>query len=163
DVTIFKASAGACGETTGGGNIVVATALAAQQKLVGNSIPQISANAGVLTMVFHQINADGAGPIACSISTDATGKTFTAVTVSTNVPGTNGRSNSANQDFPLVADIPASTSCTGTVGALKNVCAVKCANSVGSFGGTVLAQQAAAKKRDVFGGSLAARARATIE
>lgn len=141
----------------------MATALAAQQKLVGNTIPQISANAGVLTMVFHQINADGAGPIACSISTDATGKTFTAITVSTNVPGTNGRSNAANQNFPLVADIPAGTSCTGTVGALKNVCAIKCANPVGPFGGTVLAQQAAAKKRDVFGGSLAARARAIVE
>jgi hypothetical protein len=141
----------------------VVTALAAQQKLVGNTIPQISANAGVLTMIFHQINADGAGPIACSISTDATGKTFTAITVSTNVPGTNGRSNAANQNFPLVADIPAGTSCTGTVGALKNVCAIKCANPVGPFGGTVLVQQAAAKKRDVFGGSLAARARAVIE
>jgi hypothetical protein len=61
---------------------VAATALAAQQKLTGDLIPQISANAGVLAMTFHQINADGAGPIACSISTDAMGKTFTATTVS---------------------------------------------------------------------------------
>ena len=61
-----------------------------------------------------------------------------------------------------MADIPAGTACTGTVGALKNVCAVKCANQVGSFGGTVLVQQAAAKKREVFGGSLAARAKMTI-
>ncbi len=43
------------------------------------------------------------------------------------------------------------------------MCAVKCANPVGPFGGTVLVQQAAAKKRGVFGGSLAARAMATIE
>ncbi|PMD55815.1 uncharacterized protein K444DRAFT_80873 [Hyaloscypha bicolor E] len=46
-----------------GGDIVVATALAAKQKLFGNTIPQISANAGVLTMIFPQINGDGAGPI----------------------------------------------------------------------------------------------------
>jgi hypothetical protein len=112
---------------------VAATSLAAQQKLTGNLIPQISAGAGVLTMTFHQINADGAGPISCSISTDATGKTFTAITVSTNVPGTNGKSTAANEDFPLIADIPAGTACTGTVGALENVCAVKCANQVFSL------------------------------
>jgi len=162
DVTIFSAKAGAFGETTGGGNIVPATALAAQQKLTGDLIPQVSANAGVLTMTFHQINADGAGPIACSISTDATGKTFTAITVSTNVPGTNGKSNAANEDFPLIANIPAGTACTGTVGALTNVCAVKCANQVGPFGGTVLVQQAAAKKRDILGDSLAARAKVAV-
>jgi Egh16-like virulence factor len=114
-------------------------------------------------MVFHQINGDGAGPIACSISTDATGKTFTDITVSTNVPGTNGKSNAANQDFPLVANIPAGTACTGAVGALKNVCAVKCANPAGPFGGTVLIQISGGKKRDVLGGSLAARAKAIIE
>jgi len=115
-------------------------------------------------MVYHQVNGDGAGPIACSISTDATGKTFTAMNVTTNVAGTNGNSGAANQDFPLVAEVPAGTACTGTVGALKNVCAVKCANpaKAGPFGGTVLVQQAAAKKRDVVGGSLAARAKAAL-
>jgi hypothetical protein len=51
-------------------------------------------------MVFHQINGDGAGPIVSSISTDVTGKTFTDITVSKNVPGTSGKSNAANQDFP---------------------------------------------------------------
>jgi hypothetical protein len=89
-------------------------------------------------MTFHQINADGAGPIACSILTDATGRKFTAITVTENVPGTNGRSNAANQDFPLVAVIPTGTTCTRTVGTLKSVCVVKCANSAGPFGGTVL-------------------------
>jgi Egh16-like virulence factor len=124
--------------------------------------PLTKATAGVLTMVFHQINADGAGPIACSISSDATGKTFTAITVSKNVPGTNGKSNAANQDFPLVAEIKAGTTCTGTIGALKNLCAVKCANQVGPFGGTVIVQQAVAKKRNIFGGSLTTRAKLLI-
>ncbi len=97
-------------------------------------------------MTLHQINADGAGPIACDVSADATGAKFVAMTGTTQVPGTNGKSNAANQDFPLVASIPAGTACTGTVGALKNVCAVKCANPVGPFGSIVLVQQAAAKK-----------------
>jgi len=177
DVTVFKASAGAFGETAlvnfpsfplccfevtlthkQGGNNVLATGLAAQQKITGNTIPQISSTAGVVTMTLHQLNADGAGPMTCSVSADATGKKFVAMKVTAQVPGTNGRSNAANQDFPLVADMPAGTACTGTVGALKNVCAVKCANPAGPFGGVVLVQQAAAKKARSFGGSLAARA-----
>jgi hypothetical protein len=115
-------------------------------------------------MVFHQINGDGVGAIVFSISTDVTGKTFTDIPVSKNVPGTNGKSNAANQDLPFVANIPAGTSCTGAVGALKNMCAITCANPTGSFGGTVLIQIATAgKKREVIGGSLAARVKAIIE
>jgi hypothetical protein len=85
-------------------------------------------------MTLHQINADGAGPMTCAVSADATGATFTAMTITTDVPGTNGKSNAANQDFPLIASMPAGTACTGTVGALTAVCAVKCANVVGPFG-----------------------------
>jgi hypothetical protein len=44
-----------------------------------------------------------------------------------------GRSKAANQDFPLVAAVPAGMTCTGAVGALKSVCAVKCVNLVGFF------------------------------
>jgi hypothetical protein len=110
-------------------------------------------------MTYHQINADGAGPIACSVSADATGKTFTPMTVTTNVAGTNGRSTAADADFPLVASLPAGTTCTGTVGASTNVCAVKCENPVGPFGSMVLVQQGAVKKERSVGGSLAARAK----
>jgi hypothetical protein len=115
-------------------------------------------------MTLHQINADGAGPMTCSVSTDASGSTFTAMTITTNVPGTNGKSTAANANFPLVAQLPAGTACTGTVGTDTNVCVVKCANPVGPFGSNVLVQQAAAKKaRSVAsGGSLAARARGIL-
>jgi hypothetical protein len=106
----------------------------------GPTIPQIAASGGVLTMVYHQINADGAGPVACSVSEDATGSTFTPLKVTTDVPGTNGRSNAANADFPLVADL-GTTTCTGTVGGLTNVCIVKCANPAGPFGGNIPVQQ----------------------
>lgn len=110
-------------------------------------------------MTLHQINADGAGPMTCSVSADATGAKFVAMTITTNVPGTNGKSTAANADFPLVASMPAGTTCTGTVGTLTKVCAVKCANPVGPFGGTVLVQQVAGKKVRQVGGSLAARAK----
>ena len=101
-------------------------------------------------MTLHQINADGAGPMTCSVSADATGATFTAMTITTNVAGTNGRSNAADANFPLVASMPAGTSCTGTVGTSTNVCAVKCANPVGPFGSMVLVQQVAGKKARDF-------------
>jgi hypothetical protein len=114
-------------------------------KLTGPTIPQVSSTGGVVTMTFHQINGDGAGPITCSVSADATGKTFTPMEVTTNVPGTNGRSNAANKDFPLVTAMPAGTACTGTVGTTTNVCMVKCANPAGPFGGTVPVQMVAGK------------------
>lgn len=161
DVTVFKT--GVFGVTGAGGAVNLATGLAAQIKVTGNTLPQVSTGAGVVTMTFHQINADGAGPISCSVSEDATGATFTNMTVTTNVPGTNGRSNAADADFPLVASLPAGTACTGTVGTSKNVCAVKCANPVGPFGSIVLVQQgAAAKKERMVGGGLAARAKMMI-
>ena len=77
---------------------------------------------------------------------DATGKTFTAMKVTTQVPGTNGRSTAANANFPLVADMSAGTTCTGTVGTSKDVCLVKCGNPVGLFGSVVPVQIPAAKK-----------------
>lgn len=96
--------------------------------------------------------------MTCSVSADASGKAFVAMTVTTQVPGTKGRSNAANADFPLVASMPAGTKCTGTVGALTAVCAVKCANPAGPFGSVVLVQQVAGKKVREVGGTLAARA-----
>lgn len=84
--------------------------------------------------------------MACSISADATGNTFTVMQITTQVPGTNGRSTVSNTDFALVADIPAGTACTGTVGTTTNVCLVKCQNPAGPFGGVVPVQMVAAKK-----------------
>jgi len=166
DVTIFTAATG-FGETPGGGAIDAATALTAMIALTGTTIPQVSTDAGVLTMTYHQVNADGAGPITCSVSSDATNEAFTAMTITTNVAGTNGDSAAADEDFPLVASMPAGTTCTGTIGSTTNVCTVKCANPVGPFGGTVPVQQAAAAAAKIIKtrrvGSLAARAKAMLD
>jgi hypothetical protein len=91
------------------GSIVPATDLATMIKIIGATVPQVSSTCGVVTMVYHQINAGGAGTVTCSVSADATGKTFTAMKVTTQVPGTNGRSTAANANFPLEADMPAGT------------------------------------------------------
>jgi len=106
-----------------------------------SSLPQISTSSGVLNMVYHQINRDGAGPIACSVSADASGNLYKTMIITTNVPGINGKSNAENVDFPLVASMPASTKCTGIVGSITNACVVKCQNPVDPFGSSFIVQQ----------------------
>lgn len=94
-------------------------------------------------MTLHQINGDGAGPMACSVDPTAKGDSFQDMTISTNVPGNNGRSDAADQDFPLVAQMPAGVACTGTVAGQNNLCMVKCQNPAGPFGGVVAVQSGA--------------------
>ncbi|KAG8763439.1 hypothetical protein FRC12_008548 [Ceratobasidium sp. 428] len=55
--------------------------------------------------------------------------------VTTNVPGRNSRSNAKAEDFPLVAQMPANTQCTG--GPNGDACVVRCRNAAraGPFGG----------------------------
>jgi Egh16-like virulence factor len=98
DVTIFKK--GTFGTTADGNVIDPNKDIAAVQAQAGNTLPQVSAG-GQITLTLHQVNADGAGPFACSIDTAATG-TFKDATVVTNVDGKNGVSNAANQDFVRV-------------------------------------------------------------
>lgn len=101
-----------------------------------------------MTMNLHQVNADGAGPMECSVDPTAVGDNFEVMIITTNVPGNNGRSNAANADFPLVAKMPAGVSCSGTVAGVKNVCMVKCQNPSGPFGGTVAVQTVGAGPSD---------------
>ena len=95
-------------------------------------------------MTLHQINGDGAGPMKCSVDATGTGASFTAMTITTDVPGNNGKSGASDTDFPLVATLPADISCTGSVAGQDNLCFVKCQNPAGPFGGVVAVQLAAA-------------------
>ena len=72
--------------------------LAAILKKTGATLPQVSSG-GTMTVTLLQVNFDGAGPMKCSIDVTAQGASFQAMTITTNVPGTNGKSNAANQDF----------------------------------------------------------------
>jgi len=101
------------------------------------------------------MDADGAGPYTCDVSTDG-GATFTAATVVTDVPGRRGRSDARATDFPLVLQMAAyvfvvifhptsklttfclsTTTCTG--GTDGNACIARCFNPAraGPFGGCV--------------------------
>ncbi|KAL8689301.1 MAG: hypothetical protein Q9218_005002 [Villophora microphyllina] len=133
DVTILKGQ-------TGFGNLVQAGPVDPAKLLPAvNAIPQVSTG-GTLTMTLHQINGDGAGPMTCSVDPTSKGTSFQNMQITTNVPGNNGKSNAANADFPLVAQMPAGVACTGDIAGVANLCMVKCQNPAGPFGGVVPVQ-----------------------
>lgn len=131
DQEIQSGEASPCGRTLVGGVNQIASNV---EEASSAGLPSMSAN-GQITMTLHQVNGDGAGPYTCDISTDATGTNFVPATVVTNVPGTNSRSRARAQDFPLVVQAAAGTTCTG--GPNGDACIVRCRNAAraGPFGG----------------------------
>ncbi|KLO06366.1 hypothetical protein SCHPADRAFT_895496 [Schizopora paradoxa] len=131
NLEIQTGQTGVCGKTKAGGNNEVTTQL---NQAVAAGLPSAAAD-GSVTMTLHQVNQDGAGPYTCEVSTDATGQNFAAMTVTTNVPGFDSLSLAQATDFPLVAQLPAGTNCTG--GPDGNACLVRCKNNAiaGPFGG----------------------------
>ncbi|CAE6435104.1 unnamed protein product [Rhizoctonia solani] len=146
DKEIASGDASACGRTLAGG----VNDMAAQMEAAASAgLPAASEN-GTVTMTIHQVNGDGAGPYECGVSADASGKSFAAMKVITNVPGEKSRSNAKAQDFALVAQMPSGTTCTG--GPNGDACVVRCRNAAraGPFGGCAAvtnAQPAAKVKR----------------
>ncbi|KAF2709968.1 hypothetical protein K504DRAFT_377345 [Pleomassaria siparia CBS 279.74] len=116
-----------------------------------------TANDGTITMTFHQVNQDGAGPLTAQIDATSGGTDPTAfqdATVTQNVPGIGigGLSAASTMDFPVKVQMPAGMTCSGTAGGASNVCVVKMQNAAlaGPFGGSAaFTQSAAARKRAV--------------
>ncbi|KAF2798220.1 hypothetical protein K505DRAFT_268186 [Melanomma pulvis-pyrius CBS 109.77] len=116
-----------------------------------------TADDGTITMTFHQVNQDGAGPLTAQIDATSGGTDATAfqdATVTQDVPGIGigGLSAASTMDFPVKVQMPAGMTCTGTAGGASNVCVVKMQNSAlaGPFGGSAaFTQSTAAKKRAV--------------
>ncbi|KAL2267719.1 hypothetical protein VTJ83DRAFT_4996 [Remersonia thermophila] len=162
DSTRFRGSAReTVGETLRGGNNNVEAGTRAIMAEMGDVLPQVT-RGGSIEMTLHQVNSDGAGPYTCRINSDGTGTSWTNIQVTTNVPG-NPRT-SRNRDgeataFPLVASIPATQECTGTVAGQDNVCLVRCENRAraGPFGGIVPVQLV-----DDFAAAAAAGGNATV-
>ncbi|KAL5353726.1 1,3-beta-glucanosyltransferase gas1 [Pseudogymnoascus australis] len=147
DTTRFRGDAAdACGETLGGGDNDAETGTAAVMQLSGDQLPQISPG-GQVSMTLHQVNGDGAGPYTCMIDATGTGTNWVSMEVTTNVPGRRGRDRDGEEtDFPLVANVAAGQTCTGSVAGQENVCMVRCENPAraGPFGGCVPVQMAGA-------------------
>lgn len=116
-----------------------------------------TADDGTISMTFHQVNQDGAGPLTAAIDATSGGTdpaAFKDAKVTQNVPGLGigGLSGATTTDFGVKVQMPAGMTCSGTVGGASNVCIVRMQNSAlaGPFGGSAaFTQSAAAKKRAV--------------
>lgn len=171
DTTVFgstKLATNGLGKTTSSGNLKTAD-LATAMTLSGSTLPQVSNS---INATFHVVTSDGCGPVGAMLDTTGTGKFASGVklTSTADVPGTNGncpksitkksyvrdllersgvitrRATNVNQDFNIAFNVPAGTTCTGTVNGQANTCLVKMANTnpAGPFGGVVAIQMAGA-------------------
>lgn len=116
-----------------------------------------TADDGSITMTFHQVNQDGAGPLTAAIDATSGGTdpaAFKDAQVMQNVPGIGigGLSAASTMDFPVKVAMPQGMTCSGSVGGASNVCIVRMQNAAlaGPFGGSAaFTQSTAAKKRAV--------------
>ncbi|KAH8689093.1 cell surface protein [Talaromyces proteolyticus] len=133
----------------------------------GDTLPQVSSG-GSVQGTYHIVTTDGAGPLEALIDETATGKWSQAnqATVSTQPPGHHGniaasnnkrnlmgrmigdltkRAGNVNEDHDFAVQIPAGTSCTGTINGISNLCLVKVSNNnkAGPFGGVFAVQMGA--------------------
>jgi len=114
-------------------------------------------DSGEITMTFHQVNQDGAGPLTAQIDPTSAGTdpaAFKDAQVTQNVPGIGigGLSAAQTTDFPVKVQMPAGMTCSGSAGGANNVCVVRLQNSAlaGPFGGSAaFTMSAGAKKRAV--------------
>ena len=112
---------------------------------------------GMITMNFHQVNQDGAGPLTAQIDATSGGTdpaAFQDAQVMQNVPGIGigGLSGATTTDFPVKVAMPAGMTCNAQVGGASNVCIVRMQNDAlaGPFGGSgAFTQSTAAKKRAI--------------
>lgn len=149
------AGGAAAGTKTAAGTTEGGVAAAAGQG-ASSGLPT-TADDGTITMTFHQVNQDGAGPLTAAIDATSGGTdpaAFQDATVMQDVPGIGigGLSAASTMDFPVKVQMPQGMTCQGTAGGASNVCIVRMQNAAlaGPFGGSAaFTQSAAAKKRAV--------------
>ena len=67
-----------------------------------------------LTITIHQVNADGAGPYFCDLDETSNANVISHnLTVTNNVPGSNGLSQAKEQDFNITVTLPTDMNCIG--------------------------------------------------
>ncbi|KAH8173452.1 cell surface protein [Sarocladium implicatum] len=116
-----------------------------------------ASDSGEVSMVFRQINQDGAGPLRADIDGTSGGtdpNAFQSAQVTQDVPGLGiqGLSLATNTDFPLKVQMPQGMTCDASVGGADNVCIVRVRNgaAAGPFGGSAaFTQTKAARKRAI--------------
>ncbi|KAJ5201919.1 uncharacterized protein N7498_006582 [Penicillium cinerascens] len=109
-------------------------------KGAAHGLPSVSGD-GYITVIYHQVNQDGAGPLHADVDATSGGtdpKAFKPAKVVENIPGVAGASTTSTMDFEVKIQVPAGTKCTGVVDGIENVCIVRVRNSAisGPFGGS---------------------------
>ncbi|KAL1649243.1 hypothetical protein SLS58_001818 [Diplodia intermedia] len=114
------------------------------------------ADDGTISVTYHQVNQDGAGPLTADVDGTSGGAdpaAFRQAAVTQDVPGfALGLSGTTTTDFPVKVQMPAGMTCSGRAGGADNVCVARIRNNTpaGPFGGSVaFTQSAAAKKRAI--------------
>ncbi|KAJ9156419.1 gegh 16 protein [Pleurostoma richardsiae] len=140
DAEINSNVTGQCGRTELDGNIDVSANT--ESAITAGQVTQVKA-ATTLTITVHQVNQDGAGPYFCDLYSSDSSTDSEDLTVTNNVPGSNGLSQAKASEFNVTVQMPASFNCTG--GSTENVCIVRCRNNAlaGPFGGCFAVQQIA--------------------
>jgi len=156
-----KGKAAAAGGAAGGASDAVGTksskgAVQEDDAGLGTSGLPTCSDSGVVSMTYHQVNQDGAGPLTAMVDPTSGGTdpaAFIAASMIADVPGKiAGLSATTTTDFAISAQMPAGMVCSGTVAGVKNVCVLRLNNNAlaGPFGGSVVFQQSAkAAKRAV--------------
>ncbi|ATY67151.1 cell surface (Mas1) [Cordyceps militaris] len=112
---------------------------------------------GEVSLIYRQINQDGAGPLTAAVDATSGGKdgaAFKSATLPLNMPGVgiSGLSIATNTDFPITVKMPAGMTCEGEIAGVKNVCVVRVRNQAlaGPFGGSAaFVQSENARKRAI--------------
>ncbi|KAL3590465.1 hypothetical protein FPOAC2_12657 [Fusarium poae] len=134
-----------CGRTEISGNIDVGENT--ENAIAANQVTQVEAG-GEITVTIHQVNADGAGPYVCDLDESSnTNTNIQNLTVTNNVPGSNGLSQAKTQAFNITVKMPDDLNCFGA--STGNICTVRCRNNAlaGPFGGCFAVQQADTDKK----------------
>lgn len=163
DTTVFKGDAAdSCGRTNGQGDNDIEAGTKQAMALSGTTLPQVTPG-GSVSGTLHIVTSDGAGPYKAMVNADGTGNSWTTMEVETQVPGTKGnikktekrfwaralqavgimkRATNINEDYPFKVNMPAGTTCTGTIAGQANTCLVKLVNpsNAGPFGGCIPVQ-----------------------
>ncbi|KAI9734295.1 MAG: hypothetical protein M1834_002399 [Cirrosporium novae-zelandiae] len=127
-----------CGRTELAGNIDVGEQT--ENELAKNRVTSVT-KGSTLAVTIHQVNADGAGPYECDVDETSNSGVLRNLTVSNNVPGTNGLSQAKEKNFVINVALPEDLNCIGA--STGNVCTVRCRNNAlaGPFGGCFAVQQ----------------------
>ncbi|KAM3447782.1 hypothetical protein MY3296_008405 [Beauveria thailandica] len=112
---------------------------------------------GKVSLIYRQINQDGAGPLTAAVDASSggtDGSAFKSASLPLNIPGIgiSGLSIATNTDFPITVQLPEGTVCTGEIAGYKNICVIRVRNEAfaGPFGGAAICVQSdTARKRAI--------------